>query len=62
MKIADIQMFDPWAEIKIHGDKLPHWQQPGACYFLTFRLADSIPKQKLDVWKEEREIWKSKPP
>lgn len=26
---------------------LPHWRQPGATYFVTFRLADSLPQAKL---------------
>jgi REP element-mobilizing transposase RayT len=27
---------------------LPHWRQDGATYFVTFRLADSLPHAKLD--------------
>jgi putative transposase len=27
---------------------LPHWRQDGATYFVTFRLADSLPHSKLD--------------
>ena len=26
---------------------LPHWRQDGATYFVTFRLADSLPQMKL---------------
>lgn len=33
---------DPNAEIEIRQGILPHWQQKGAYYFVTFRLADSI--------------------
>ena len=25
--------------------RLPHWEQPGATYFVTFRLADSLPAE-----------------
>jgi putative transposase len=32
--------------------RLPHLQPPGASFFITFRLADSIPKK---VWAEMRE-------
>jgi REP element-mobilizing transposase RayT len=44
-------------EIKVHGDKLPHWQQENAMQFVTFRLADSLPKSLLEQWKSERDIW-----
>jgi len=29
--------------------KLPHWRQPGVTYFVTFRLSDPLPTQKLLV-------------
>jgi hypothetical protein len=51
------QFFNPWIEIQRHGHTLPHWQQPGATFFITFRLADSIPRAKLDVWRNERAAW-----
>lgn len=53
--MKDIRYFNPWADIEKHGDTLPHWQQQGATYFITFRLADSVPKEKLDRWILERE-------
>jgi len=31
---------------------LPHWRQDGATYFVTYRLADSLPQCKLDELKE----------
>lgn len=37
---------DPDAEIEIRQGNLPHWQQKGVYYFITFRLTDSIPKCK----------------
>jgi len=49
--------FDPWQQVDIHGSKLPHWQQPGATYFVTFRLADSIPASLLNRWKNDRGNW-----
>ncbi len=49
--------FDPFAPVQFHKGNLPHWQQPGACYFVTFRLADSLPASLLGQWREEREIW-----
>jgi REP element-mobilizing transposase RayT len=36
---------------------LPHWRQDGALYFVTFRLADSIPASSLEALREERDAW-----
>ncbi len=36
---------------------LPHWSQADTTYWVTFRLADSLPQEKLKAWKEERDIW-----
>ncbi len=41
---------------------MPHWQQGEAWVFVTWRLGDSLPKAKLDRWKEERAIWLSHHP
>ena len=51
------RFFDPYAEITRTANRLPHWQQPGATYFLTFHLADSIPQEKLGPWQDERAAW-----
>ncbi|MFO7937047.1 MAG: transposase [Kiritimatiellia bacterium] len=49
--------FNPYESIMVYRRNLPHWRQDGACYFVTWRLNDSIPKKVIDVWQEEREIW-----
>jgi putative transposase len=36
---------------------LPHWRQDGATYFVTFRLADSLPQSKLHELEELRLYW-----
>jgi len=56
------RFFNPFVETERHGAKLPHWEQPGATYFITFRLGDSIPQSQLKAWKEERSHWISKHP
>ena len=33
---------------------LPHWEKEGATYFVTFRLADSLPKSVIDRIESER--------
>ena len=49
--------FDPNNEIQIHTGNLPHWQQKNVWYFITFRLADSIPADVTEEIKSERELW-----
>jgi len=36
---------------------LPHWTKDGSTYWITFRLADSLPQEKLTGWKAERDAW-----
>jgi hypothetical protein len=36
--------FNPDAALVIHRGKLPHWRQEGTTYFVTFHLADSLPR------------------
>jgi carbamoylphosphate synthase large subunit/REP element-mobilizing transposase RayT len=49
--------FDEHGDIKITRRHLPHWQQDGATYFVTFRLADSVPNALLKQWRDELETW-----
>ncbi|OQY73825.1 MAG: hypothetical protein B6D44_06140 [Ignavibacteriales bacterium UTCHB2] len=51
---------DPNDEIDIHQGNLPHWQQENVWYFITFRLADSLPRETVEQIKKERELWFSK--
>ncbi len=41
-----LRYFNPRAEITDKARNLPHWRQPGVTYFITFRLADSLPAEK----------------
>jgi REP element-mobilizing transposase RayT len=52
-----LQPFDPQGDVRIYCLNLPHWRQPGATYFLTTRLADSIPQNALSQWRYERDCW-----
>ena len=38
---------DPNKRVRIYTRHLPHWRQDGATYFVTFRLADSLPEAML---------------
>ncbi len=49
--------FDPDAPIGFLSGDLPHWRQDGVTYFVTFRLADSLPAEKLNQWRRERKQW-----
>jgi Rad3-related DNA helicase/REP element-mobilizing transposase RayT len=49
--------FDPQAPVAVYGGHLPHWSQEGCTYFVTFRLGDSIPQEKLRQWERERNAW-----
>ncbi|MFQ5676288.1 MAG: Eco57I restriction-modification methylase domain-containing protein, partial [bacterium] len=52
---------DPYS-VQITRRNLPHWTKAGAVYWVTFRLADSLPQEKLNDWKAERELWISRHP
>ncbi len=38
---------DPHKPLTYYQRHLPHWRQDGATYFVTFRLADSLPQSKM---------------
>jgi REP element-mobilizing transposase RayT len=52
-----VRFFDPEAITQVRRGKLPHWTQPDVTYFVTFRLADSLPATKLLALREERDLW-----
>ena len=51
------ELFDPATEFSIHEHCRPHWSQAGAVVFITFRTADSIPKEVLQRWEREKGDW-----
>jgi len=48
---------DPHAPVAVYRRHLPHWRQDGAAYFVTFRLADALPREAVEALKAEREVW-----
>jgi REP element-mobilizing transposase RayT len=52
-----LKFFNPWAGGTVGASRLPHWDQPGATYFLTIRLADSLPAGLVAQWADERAVW-----
>jgi REP element-mobilizing transposase RayT len=55
--VAELRFFNPYADIRFTANRLPHWQQEGAAYFITFRLADAVPHHLRTQWESEREAW-----
>lgn len=51
------QFFNPMKTVTITHGHLPHWDQEGATYFITWRTADSIPKATWEQWRRERDAW-----
>ena len=51
------EFFDPHADFGIRYGNLPHWYQPGATYFITFRTADSVPLELSRSWYRRRAEW-----
>ena len=54
--------FEPRQEIAIHERNLPHWQQGAKYYFVTWRLADSLPADLIRKWQIEAQAWLSARP
>ena len=51
------QFFDRTSEVYISYRRLPHWEQAGCTYFVTWRTEDTIPEPVLRRWKVERAVW-----
>ena len=52
-----MRFFDPNDELLITQRKLPHWAQDGCVVFITWRTADSMPKDVLERWRSDRNRW-----
>lgn len=52
-----MKFFNPFEEIRVTRNNLPHWQQPGTAYFITFRMADSLPAEMLCHLEQEGDRW-----
>ncbi|MCF6311089.1 MAG: transposase [Verrucomicrobiales bacterium] len=46
--------------VQTYRRDLPHWRQDGATYFVTFRLEDSLPQEKLIELKQMKLRWQRK--
>ncbi len=50
---------NPHKPIERHTVNLPHWQQGEAWIFVTWRLADSLPKFVVERINEQKTIWEA---
>ena len=57
-----LNYFDSEAPIAFLSGELPHWRQQGTTYFVTFRLADSLPRERLEQWRQEQKNWLAENP
>ena len=57
--MSELRFFNPYAEIRHTENRLPHWQQAGAVYFITFRLAAAVPSKLRNQWEDDRQAWQS---
>ena len=54
---------NPEQEIQKHKpNQLPHWHQDAKLFFVTWRLADSLPADKLKEWTRQRDEWTAQHP
>ena len=49
--------FDERGEVDVSRRNLPHWKQEGKLYFVTWRLADSLPQEQLAQLETDRAAW-----
>lgn len=48
---------DPYKNLVVYNRHLPHWRQDGATYFVTFRMADALPQDKINELQNLRKHW-----
>lgn len=57
---SDFRGLDHSKALHIRERNLPHWRQDGATYFITFRLADSIPREVFIEIEREADHWRER--
>ena len=53
----EFRFYDPSNPATVTNGHLPHWEQENSTYFITWRTADSIPREKAQYWTRQREQW-----
>ena len=70
MNLTDREMYNPPApnffsgkgDVVVTRANLPHWNKSRIATFVTFRLADSLPEERLVQLRDEKEDWMSEHP
>jgi putative transposase len=62
VRIDDLHFYNERGKTDVWQNRLPHWQQDEAVYFVTFHLGDSLPEPLLRRWEAERETWRRSHP
>lgn len=57
MNPSDLKFFNPWEAVGKTENHLPHWEQPGATYFVTWRTVDSLPEEFMAGYNQEKQTW-----
>ena len=57
MSTASDHFFSRFADATVHTRTLPHWAANSTLIFITYRLVDSMPADKLRAWQGERDEW-----
>lgn len=52
-----MKFYDPLGKTTKYHNNLTHWEQDNATYFITFRLADSIPTEAIRKLGIKRDSW-----
>ena len=56
------RFYNPEEELHKTKHNLPHWHQDRSLCFITFRLADSLPAEKLNELKRKKSLWEQAHP
>ncbi len=60
--MKDLEFFHRDQAVSVTRHRLSHWQQGRCACAITFRLADSMPRDLLDAWSRERTAWRQHHP
>jgi type I restriction enzyme R subunit len=55
--MEDVQFFDPAGKTTGYRGRLPHLEQRGVCYFVTFMAKDAMPKAAKEAWQRRKRVW-----
>ena len=54
---SSIPFHNPRRPTQVTHNRVPHWEQNNSTYFITYRLADSIPAEVLNTYMAQKRHW-----